>query len=674
MSEPTDAGDQEAQLELGEGSQMDLSADFQLKLAAAVLSGDPRMVPTLDLVAPEHFSLPGLSIIWEHIRRIAQDCGHVPTRKLLREELWRSAAREPSEREFFLALLKKTRRIVPEVEVAYLIKHVQEFAHMQQILIAYRDAIPFIERRDLKAVEEVLGKALQGGAIRGDNLVTLTLASSVRPEHVKWAWAGRIPLGAVSLIVGVPGLGKSTIACDLAARLTRGELEGDLEGAPAAALIATAEDPIGPVVLPRLMAARANLELVYLVNVKRDGVEGDLSLPNDLDRLRARIEEVHAKLLVIDPLVAHIPATLDSHRDQHVRRVLAPLRRVAEDLDIAIVCTLHLNKRETSDVLTKIGGSVGLGAAARSVLLLGEDPHDADSTDRILAHAKSNVGPKAVSVRLRVEGRTVEVNDGDRIKTSAIAWRGDATDVKAEDLIAPRDNAGDTAGETKAVGILRDMLRAGPVPADEAERTLTAAGVKEGAWRRAKKLLDVTSIKTGFKEGWLWALPEHAKGNDGDLGATPSSPSTPSTSSSTGQSPHTSSTTSSSSSSSQPSGTTSKVSKASKTSKMPCPQGHRDFAPAENGIAPALREKLRRTMEEIEERRRRKRTRRTGRSLTLPASPPAAADDLVRVEAATQRLESSNGTRPLEQDRPKRPKVKFAKAPSSTVNGAGTRS
>src|SRR5438034_3931626 len=65
------------------------------------------------------------------------------------------------------------------------------------------------------------------------------------------------------------------------------------------------------------------------------------------------------------------------------------------------------NKNQTSDVLNKVGGSVGFGAAARSVLFFAPDPEDPDpeSYKRILAHAKCNVGPLAPALRFRVQGR-----------------------------------------------------------------------------------------------------------------------------------------------------------------------------------------------------------------------------------------------------------------------------
>ena len=51
----------------------------------------------------------------------------------------------------------------------------------------------------------------------------LVWMSNVQAEEVKWLWAGRIPLGRITLIVGRPGVGKSFLTAELAARVSRGE-------------------------------------------------------------------------------------------------------------------------------------------------------------------------------------------------------------------------------------------------------------------------------------------------------------------------------------------------------------------------------------------------------------------------------------------------------------------
>src|SRR5512135_1965741 len=56
---------------------------------------------------------------------------------------------------------------------------------------------------------------------RGPDPATRFL-NEVTPEYVDWLWPGRIPLGSLTLLVGDPGVGKSLLVADLAARVSAG--------------------------------------------------------------------------------------------------------------------------------------------------------------------------------------------------------------------------------------------------------------------------------------------------------------------------------------------------------------------------------------------------------------------------------------------------------------------
>jgi hypothetical protein len=370
---------------------------------------------------------------------------------------------------------------------------------------------------DLDAVvaEVVDGLSALAPAVRGDHGqgVVLVSADTIRPEAVSWAWEDRIPLGMVTLLVGIPGQGKSTLTVDIAARASRGDLRGDLFGIPTTVAIATAEDAIPQVVVPRLIAAGADLERVRIIQVNRDGIAGGLSLPGDIAELGRRIIEAGARLVIIDPLVAHIGGSINTWKDQDVRRVLAPLAKLAGDAGAAIVGVMHLNKSQTGDVLNKVGGSVGFGAAARSVLFFAPDPDEVEGYTRILAHAKSNVGPLAPALRFRVEGREVDA-DGRSIATSGIAWCGAAGSVTAADLVREpgtpaerqaRHQSEDAVDE--AAQIICELLADGPREAEEMQHELKRLGIPERAWRAAKSRLGVRPQKAGFVGGWRWVLP-----------------------------------------------------------------------------------------------------------------------------------------------------------------------
>lgn len=97
------------------------------------------------------------------------------------------------------------------------------------------------------------------------------LMSEIPELKPHWLWQGRIPLRAITILDGDPGLGKSLMTLDLIARVTTGRPMPD--GTPGAfgtesanALLLTAEDDLTTTIRPRLRAAGANLAQVAWLN------------------------------------------------------------------------------------------------------------------------------------------------------------------------------------------------------------------------------------------------------------------------------------------------------------------------------------------------------------------------------------------------------------------------
>ena len=55
--------------------------------------------------------------------------------------------------------------------------------------------------------------------------------SQLAPENIRWLWPGRIPLGRVTLLVSDPGLGKSLLTLEIAARVSAGTRWPDYKAA-----------------------------------------------------------------------------------------------------------------------------------------------------------------------------------------------------------------------------------------------------------------------------------------------------------------------------------------------------------------------------------------------------------------------------------------------------------
>ena len=337
--------------------------------------------------------------------------------------------------------------------------------------------------------------------------IVFTRASSVTIEPVRWLWKARIPLGAVSLLVGRGGLGKTTIAISIAARVTRGICEGDRYEAPADVLMASAEDHPGRVLVPRFKAAGADLDRVHFVHVDlpSDETERDISLPVDIPKLNDALEPLNAAMLIFDPVVAYLPQNVDSHRQQDVRRVLSRLGQLGEDHDLAVWGIMHLNKSDRYEVLDRISGSNAFGNAARSVFAVAPDRED--ETKRVLGHAKCNLAPLAPSLRYRLEECIIDTAlDGDSMTTTRIEWLGE-TDQRIDELLETA-NPEERSAVTEAKEWLREELGGGSRPSKEVAKSAADAGISVASFRRAKTQLGVHSRKLGApgEKGSQWVL------------------------------------------------------------------------------------------------------------------------------------------------------------------------
>jgi hypothetical protein len=340
-------------------------------------------------------------------------------------------------------------------------------------------------------------------------VLELVTAADFKPERTRWLAQDYIPLRAVTLFCGRPGWGKTTQTAAWVASVTRGSLPGDLYGTPRVVLFASAEDSIAATLVPRLMAAGADLKLVRFIRVRDKAGEALLTLPEDIALLAEQAEALNPALLVVDPLSAFLPGRLDSHKDQDVRRAIAPLAEIADSRDIAVVGIVHLNKSATSDVLARVAGSVAFTAAARSVLAFGPDPDDPDGeagSQRILVHVKSNLSKLAPSRVYKIEPRIVDDDNGDPIPTSKTVYVGESS-VTAGDMLA-------TSGEERsaldeAMQFIRDLLSNGSVASAQVEGEAKAAGISTATLRRASMRLGVHRTKMHGKAGrWECSLPD----------------------------------------------------------------------------------------------------------------------------------------------------------------------
>lgn len=368
----------------------------------------------------------------------------------------------------------------------------------------------------LKATQEA-ELSTSADPLRAGRRVKLTSASQVKIAPVKWLWStegqGRIPAGCLSLIAGREGIGKSLFAIQTLADLTRGELEGAFYGTPKHVIVAATEDSLTHTLVPRLMAAGADLERVHFAEMETpEGQVDELVLPRDIAEIEATILEYQPAALVLDPLISRLAAGLDTHRDADTRRGLEPLVALAGRANITILGLIHLSKANTTDPLTQIMGSKAFAAVARAVIYCMVDPDDDDI--RLVGQAKNNLGRMDIpALSYKVTSKLVQQGPDGDIRAGKIEWCGPVERsireaVYEAQTAPPIEKSAVEAAESWLLHYLSNKALA----SQEVKKAARAAGHAERTLKRAFRKLNGMKQDMGWPRETYWSLGSSSTG------------------------------------------------------------------------------------------------------------------------------------------------------------------
>jgi hypothetical protein len=98
--------------------------------------------------------------------------------------------------------------------------------------------------------------------------VALIRGDTIKPKPIGWLWRGWLARGKMHILGGAPGTGKTTIGLSLAAIVTQGGVwpDGSRCPAPGQVVIWSGEDDPADTLVPRLMAAGADMAHVHFVD------------------------------------------------------------------------------------------------------------------------------------------------------------------------------------------------------------------------------------------------------------------------------------------------------------------------------------------------------------------------------------------------------------------------
>ncbi len=329
-----------------------------------------------------------------------------------------------------------------------------------------------------------------------------------KARPIEWLWPERIPLGTVTVLEGVSEFGKSLIAADMAARVSRGDPwpgrvpASNLPGpnVPGKVLYVCGDlDDWDKMILPRLLQAGAEMRQVghfSHINTRHSCVESPseactkrrLDFPEDLGHLEYKIR-VHPdmRLVIVDSLAVLCPNA--GARQETLRQ----LNEIAARRNVAIVISSRPARQPARNKLVTTVDR--RWEAVRCVFNTLRDLED----ERLyyLAPARMTFAEKPQWLPYR-------------IGPTGVVWEApcDAPPEASGISEAMREKR---ALRDDAIEWLREELKEGPLSQKRIVREAKEYGFSYGTLRRAKGELKLRSKRIEFGAGisyWAWVLPE----------------------------------------------------------------------------------------------------------------------------------------------------------------------
>lgn len=317
-----------------------------------------------------------------------------------------------------------------------------------------------------------------------------------------WLAANRIPRGAVSLLVGDEGIGKSLFWVWIVAAITTGRalpMFGIPARKPDYVHLVLTEDDWQSMVRPRLEVAGATIGKVRVICAEADG-SGVPVFPRD-NHLILNAEPPPVAVF-IDAWLDTVAPDLRVRDTQDARRALHPFKDLATKTQAAIMLFTHTNRLASANPRDLYGATATLRQKCRMTLFALED----DDGHLIVGPEKANMTrlfPATMFTKEAVQFfEPTPDNDGTVPK---LVFHSDS-EMTVREHVAER-NAASREQPTEALPWLAEFLAGGPQASTTVLATGLARGFSEKVLRAAKVKLRAEVKKGGA--GWFWCLPQH---------------------------------------------------------------------------------------------------------------------------------------------------------------------
>lgn len=278
------------------------------------------------------------------------------------------------------------------------------------------------------------------------------------PKELEFIWKPYLVKGAINIIQGEPGLGKSyLIAWLLSAISTGAKIPFSEEHFEIGnSIYQSAEDDIDATVLPRLLANGADVKRIGFINETKKAFS-----IQQLKRLEENIIKYNPSVVVLDPLQHYIGNT-NMNVATEVSDALKPLIMLAQKYNCAIIIIGHLNKNEGGKASQRGLGSVSIVGTSRSTMLIAENPENEE--ERLFIPLKTNLMKEKEKRSL-----SYKINDN-----GILEWLEDKGKLNPDEVLNQNSFINDKSSLAK--GFIIGVLSRGDISGNELEKLALTQG------------------------------------------------------------------------------------------------------------------------------------------------------------------------------------------------------
>lgn len=182
------------------------------------------------------------------------------------------------------------------------------------------------------------------------NGFSVTYFNEIETKKIEWLWRGYLPLGKLACLYGPANEMKTTLALDIASRITTGtKMPDGSDGSKGKVALLCSEDSAGDTLVPRFLAAGGDPSQICILDnmfTLRSGKKKFCSFadPEVLVSIEKTLSNIpDLRMIFVDPITSYLGCK-DSHRVADVRSILSPISDMADRLKTSILYVNHVNK------------------------------------------------------------------------------------------------------------------------------------------------------------------------------------------------------------------------------------------------------------------------------------------------------------------------------------------